>query len=500
MSDRFTWIKPVSYVMNTAKKLTDADATAEFELPENFRKVAKELKHEQKTVTQEIDKVKAEANTRKTDESTRIFNLRQEQMLDKIKELEEKKEVIEKELNIILKQKNSKLHEELKKVAQVLILETKKIAPLEKEIESGMSKITNLKNEMQHLFESSLEERKKNTVVIEDQTKEIQLIGSLLKKTVSFFENDFRHLTIDVEKISMEKIDLVSQLGKLNEQIASKESVLKIYDEKQWQLKQLEASVSGLQDKLVELNDVNKKLSHTKEELASFSLQRDELNLWFMNAQQTKAELQNERLRSEQLNQQLDDQLIGKKESLLSFEKDICEAKKRLETLKSDEFELSRLLSQEQLKLSKMQADLSQFEGMKSAANFLHEESLSHYKEKKEYYAKEIEILLESNKSKMLQLDADLEKKKMQWEQEFDVYTRSRESEFSNKLQTEEKQHLEAMRNKKNELLAQICQVIEGQFNHEGFSSKEQTRDEAKKEVTAVLDYFFGKTSKWKIW
>jgi hypothetical protein len=486
--------------MSTAKKLTDADTTTEFELPENFRKVAKELKQEQKTVNQEIDKVKAEANTRKTDESTRVFNLRQEQMLDKIKELEDKKETIEKELNIILQQKNSRLHEDLKKVAQVLVFETRKIAPLEKEIESGMSKISNLKNEMQHLFESSVEERKKNSIVIEDQNKEIHQIGSLIHKTLSVFENDFRHITLDVEKLSMEKIDLFGKVTKLNEQISIKESVIKVLEDKQWQLKQLETSISSLEDKLPDLLASQAKLLVIKDEISFFSKQRDELSLWVLNAEQEKVELQNERSRTEQLKQQAHEQLMSKKEMLLSAEKEILEAKKRVEILKSDEFELTRYLQQEQMKLAKIQAETSHFEGMKSAANLLHEESLEHFKEKKEYYNKEIEILSETNKLKILQLDAEFEKKKLQWDQEFNDYTSKKESEFLIKFQADEKQHYDEMRKKKNELIAQVLQVFEGQFNQEGFSSKEQKKDDAKKEITAVMDYFFGKTSKWKIW
>jgi hypothetical protein len=125
------------------KKNADPDATAEFVLPESFRKAAQELKTEQQVVTQELEKAKAEPVVRQTDESTRVFNLRQHQVVSKIKELELRKAKAEKELNALLQQKNSKLHDDLKKVTDVLVNETKKIAPFEKELKNGMSKISN---------------------------------------------------------------------------------------------------------------------------------------------------------------------------------------------------------------------------------------------------------------------------------------------------------------------------------------------------------------------
>ena len=113
--------------MSALLKMSDQDKTAEIEVPESILKSAQKLKKEQQDISHELDKVKSEEVVRKTDESTKVFNLRQHTAAEKVRELELRKLKAERELNALLQQKNSKLHEDLKKATDVLLIETKKI-------------------------------------------------------------------------------------------------------------------------------------------------------------------------------------------------------------------------------------------------------------------------------------------------------------------------------------------------------------------------------------
>jgi hypothetical protein len=486
--------------MTAVKKLSDTDATGEFILPESFRLKSEELKKEQESIVEEIQKVKAEPVIRKTDESTRVFNLRQETMTAKIKELEMRRIRTEKELHAILRQKNSTLHDDLKKATLILVAETKKIAPLEKEIESGVSKISNLKNEMQQLFDSTSSEHKKNTQAIGEQAKEINQLGVIIKETLSFLDQNFRHLTSSIEQMSIEKISLASAVESLKMEIHAKQNILKNFEQKQHELAQIESKIKIMQEKLPELKEQESRAFNLREEIPLLEKEKDNLYVSIQSAIQERNEMMNGLARMEINLKQMEDQLISKRESLLSVEKEIIDAKKRLDSSRDNAFELNCQMHLDQQALARVKAEIAQFDALKASSQKLQDESFSFYQEKKEFYVRELQALEDSQKSKMAQFSAELEAKKLQWSEEFKNYTQEREKELKQKFELMEQEDLDDIRKRKNDLCLAVNEIVKKQLTREGFIAQNQKEEDAKKEVEGLFDRFFGKTNRWKLW
>ena len=482
------------------RKNADPNATDEFVLPESFKKAAQELKNEQQTITQELEKAKAESVVRKTDESTRVFNLRQHQVVSKIKELEQRKVKAEKELNALLQQKNSKLHEDLKKVTDVLVNETLKIAPFEKELENGMSKISNLKNEMQQFFESSLDERKKSSHFIEDQTREIQQLGELVKGTMNVLEKDFHRINLDIDKLSMEKIEIISCLGRLKEEVFAKESILRTCELKREELQQIESVIMLHQKELPVYLEAKAKHDSLIAELGELKAKQLEINGQIQMSQQERMEIHHQNSRLEFTLSQVDEQISTRKEVLMVIEKDILEAKKRLESTRGEEFDLNRSYQLELVNLAKIRTEISQAEGMRSASLLMQEESFDFYKVKKETYTRELELLEVAHQARVSQLETEFQSKKLQWESEFKVFCEGRENDFKFHLEALDAEDLEEIKKKKSELSSQVVELIVRQSLKEGFSSVGQRTDEARSEVDGLFDRLFGRTNRWKLW
>ena len=482
------------------KKNADPNATDEFVLPESFKKAAQELKTEQQMVTQELEKAKAEAVVRKTDESTRVFNLRQHQVVSKIKELEQRKAKAERELNALLQQKNSKLHDDLKKVTDVLVNETRKIAPFEKELENGMSKISNLKNEMQQFFESSLDERKKSSHFIEDQTREIHQLGELVKGTMSVLEKDLHRMNLDIDKLSMEKIEIISSLGRLKEEVFAKESVLRTCELKREELQQIESTIALHQKELPAFHEARAKYEGLLIEMGEIKNKQNEINSEIQLAMQEKIEILGQNNRMESTLSQIGDQLSSRKEALSLIEKEILDAKKRLESIREEEFDLKGSYQLAVSHLSKISTEIAQSEGLRSASLLLQKESYEFYKAKKETYSRELELLEFAHQAKISQLDSEFQSKKLQWESEFKSFCEGKENDFKFHLEALDAEDLEEIKRKKSELLFQVVEVVVKQSLKEGFSSVEQKSNEARKEVETIFDKVFGKTNRWRPW
>jgi chromosome segregation ATPase len=482
------------------RKNADPNATDEFVLPESFKKAAQELKNEQQTITQELEKAKAESVVRKTDESTRVFNLRQHQVVSKIKELEQRKVKAEKELNALLHQKNSKLHEDLKKVTDVLVNETLKIAPFEKELENGMSKISNLKNEMQQFFESSLDERKKSSHFIEDQTREIHQLGELVKGTMNVLEKDLHRMNLDIDKLSMEKIEIISCLGRLKEEVFAKESIIRTCELKREELQQIESVIKHHQKELPAYHEARAKHDFLVIEVEELKNKQTEISASIQVAQQERLEVLSQTSRLEFTLSQVGDQILSRKEALSEIEKVILEAKKRLESTRGEEFDLHRSYQLELVNLTKIRTEISQAEGLRSAALLMQEESFDFYKIKKETYARELELLDVAYQSRVSQLETEYQSKKLQWESEFKVYCEGKENDFKFHLEALDAEDLEEIKKKKSELSSQVVELIVRQSLKEGFSSVGQRSDEARNEVDGIFERLFGRTNRWKFW
>jgi hypothetical protein len=482
------------------RKNTDLDATAEIIIPESLKKAAQQLKSEQQIVTKKIEEAKAEPIVRQNDESTKVFNLRQQQVVVKIKELEQRKVRAEKELAALLNQKNIKLHDDLKKATDILVNETKKIAPLEKQLETGMSKISNLKNEMQFFFESNLNERKNNSHYIEDQTREIRQLGELVQGTMNVLKKDLHEMILNVEKLSMEKIDIHSSIARLKEEVLAKESVIRTCELKREELFQIESRIAQHQKDLPHILETKSNHDSLLVEIEQLENKQTELKSEIQTAIQEKTEILAQHARLEFKLSQTGDLLSLRKDALSLIEKEILDAKKRLESIREEDFELRRTYQQDLVNLSKISSEIAQSEGLRSAAMLLQEESFDFYKIKKEVYSREIELLEVSHRDRVSQLDSEFKSKKLQWESEFKVFCEGKENDFKFHLESIDAEHLEDIKKKKSELLFHIADIVVKQSLNENFTSAAQKSDEAKKEVVAVFDKIFGVTNRWRAW
>ncbi len=482
------------------KRNGDPEATDEFILPESFKKATAELKAEKETINKELEEAKSEPVVRKVDESTKMFNLRQVQMEEKINQLEQKKIKAEKELHVLLGMKNSKLHEDLRKVATVLLTETKKIAPLEKDIETSVAKIINLKNEIQQFFESNLEEKKKNSGHIEDQTREVHQLGVLVRESMMVLEKDLHQLVLDIEKLSMEKIDIHSSLGKVKEELFEKETAVRLLDQRRSELHQIESSIHSYHEQLAEMKEFMARFHSLQEQMPELKKRQDEYSIQIQMKNQQLMELEGKLSRQEMVLKHTEDQVMAKKAMISLVEKEALDGHKSIESLRKVEFEVKQDIQHEQLKLEKTKTELAHFQAMRGAALKLHDDSFDFYKMKKEVYARELSLLEEAHHSKLAQLDAEFEARKVKWESEFRVYCDEKQSELMSKLESMDHDDLEAIKKKKNEFSLGIVDILKHQVTKEGFTSVEQKTMDAKKELEHYFDSFFGSTNRWKWW
>jgi hypothetical protein len=486
--------------MSALFKFNDEDKTAEVEIPESILKSAQKLKKEQQDISHELEKAKSEEVVRKTDESTKVFNLRQHTAAEKVRELELRKLKAERELNALLQQKNSKLHEELKKATDVLLIETKKIAPLEKEFESRMSKISNLKNEMQQFFESSLDERKKNSFFIENQTKEINQVGSIVKETMVLLQKDVHQINVEIEKLTQQKLELISYLGQLKEEIFLKEGILRLCESKKNEMTQLDFELSTLKQKVSDMRDVSFKYSQLQSDLLILQSQfKDDKHKLDSQLQEVN-EVKSQKTKLIAGINQLEVDFTGRRHALDHIEKEILESRIKLDSMKSEEFQREQELKDKELCLSKIQDDIIRCESQRSAMVLMQEEVSQFYQQKKEVYVREMNLLDQNFELKKDQLELEFANRKAQWELDFLKYCDQKETEQKLNIIKLEQHDIEEVRRKRSEFLSLVLETFKKQLANDEFVSKDQKIQGAQIDLENVFDRFYGKIVSKKFW
>ena len=481
-------------------KLSDENKTDEFVLPEGFHKKREELKSEKQIIDRELDQVKSQAIIRKQDESTQVFNLREKQMLGRVKELEAKKQKTEKELNLLIQQKNSMLHDHLRKVTEVLVSEAKKIVPLEKDLESGVSKLFNIKNEMQQIFEQNIDDRKKNASFLEDQSKEIQTINSVIKETTTLLQKDFHLITGELERLHREKMGMMSELSSLKDKISSQIGVIKLLEEKEARVKEIEASLRVYSDKTHQISEAEVVLTRLKSECEKLQTQKLDIQKEISKSDFSRSDLHSSISRMELTLKGLDQEILAKRDDLLSIDRTTLDVKMRVEDIRNEEFDLLKSLKVQQNIHSNLMTEIARLEGAKTAAMKMQDESLHFLKEKKEFYEREMALLEEGHKNKVARLDAEMVSKKIEWEQEFRIFSESKEKELEKRLAELEEMDLQELRKKQKDIASDIIDVFKKIQSKEGFSTIEQKMDEAKKDLNSVFEKHMGSLQRWKFW
>jgi hypothetical protein len=481
-------------------KLSDENKTDEFVLPEGFHKKREELKSEKQILDEELDKVKSQAIIRKQDESTQVFNLREQQMIGRVKELEAKKLKTEKELNLLIQQKNSMLHDHLRKVTEVLVSEAKKIVPLEKDLESGVTKLFNIKNEMQQIFEQNIDDRKKNATLLENQSKEIQTINLVIKETTNILQKDFHSISGELEKLYREKMEMMSDLSSLRDKISSQIGVIKLLEEKEARVKEIEVSLRTYTDKTHQISEAEINLKRLKSECEKLQTQKVEFQKEISKSDLSRSDLHSSISKMEITLKSLDQEIHVKREDLLSIDKTTLDVKMRVEDIRNEEFDLLKSLKVQQNIHSSLMTEIARLEGAKTAALKMQDESLKFLKEKKEFYEREIVLIEEGHKNKIARLDAEMVSKKIEWEQEFRVFSETKEKELEKRLAELEEIDLQELRKKQKDIASDIIDVFKKIQSKEGFSTVEQKMDEAKKDLNSVFEKHMGSLQRWKFW
>jgi hypothetical protein len=486
--------------MSTAVKTRDSSVLEEFEIPEHLGGVVDDLRKEQQTLDKEIKETKAAPVVRQQDESTKVFNLRQHQMEMKLAELEAKKKKTEEELTVVLKEKNSKLHDDLRKLAQYILQETKKFAPMEKELEEKVSSIANLRNELKQVFESNLSDRKKNFTIIEEQNKQVQAMGDQIRETIKLLQADFHILTTDLERLQRERLDETKKLSDLKIEIAQNEGVFTKIETKKSELRELDHKITVGEKNAMIFAKLDEELAILKDQVSKLQVEKDQLHDTFTRLQHDEIHAQEALSRAKIQEKNFETVMATKKNQVQALETDVLDVRKRLEILKNDEHEVHNRYVQECERLRSAQYEISRLEGTREAHVKLLEDAEKMFGEKREFFRQEVLSLQTSYESRCAELEAKMELKKAKWDEEFLAYTEAKKLALKQEIDAIDKADLEEIRKKKKALLTEVGKIMSTIFAAEGFNSSEERTEKAQKEVEKSFHLVFGKTRRWMFW
>lgn len=481
--------------------LSNEDKTDEFQIPEFQHKTGmsatsvhkvQELKTEHKSIAQEI--IQAKQNTsRKDEENTRVYNDRQVELAEKVKQLEAKKVHVQKEINNLLLQKNTKLHDD---------------------ISEGINKISNLRNELQFLFEQNSSDRKKNASLLESQTTDIQAVSSLIKDCHSLMEKEYVEASkllrpLLEEKISLEKSVVENKL-ELARIAADAQSFEQSKVRCELELFELNKSIETQQAHFQEISQNLKNHSNDEQfkKKVLFKLQEDIQNLESKKSileesiNKVRETLETYEKDSQHIKMSfstLNDQYEHKKANLLQSEKDISEIKNRLALLRDQELELMRSCSNYAATLAQVQSEISIYETTRITAAKLQEEALAFFNERREFYSKEVKHLESFHKAEIEVLQTSFEQQKETWNQEFNTYMEARKADLENLLMDKTTAHHATLQVNQDLLLEEIFGVVKKRLARTNFESAQVKAELAKDELEPILQNFFSKTMNTKI-
>lgn len=484
----------------TAAKRIDPDRTTEMEIPPEIKANIEKLKKERQSISQKIEETKIQAEVRKEDESTVVFNLRQHQLQLKVEELEQKKTEAEKELNHLLQGKNVKLHSDMRKVAQFLINEVKKITPLNKEIHEKVSDLSVLKDELKQFQQEQNTERSQARKDLQKQGHDLRHLSELMQQTSQHLRSDFDKAVHELEILRKEKATEEKSLYQIREDLVHQEAKLQGYEVKQAEYAKLQDEISKLRPKLLELANTEAAIQDIQLKKENRINELNELN------EEHDHKLQNYRLLEASLHKveiklQHSEQEIDRKQGILSaLNQEILDSSRRIEASRLQEMDVMTSYKSELAALSRLQGEVTQLEAKKTIALELQKESSKFYEQEKESYEAQLKLMNENHASRLGELKAEFEVKKLEWEQEFMDFSASREAELHQRLSQLEARNTEEMRQRQKEFTKLMSDLIKHQLTRPEFSSLEQKIKETEKETQRFYESFFGPRTKRRFW
>lgn len=491
----------------TAAKRIDPDRTTEMEIPPQIKENIEKLKKERQSITQKIEETKTEAEVRKVDESTVVFNLRQHQLHLKVEELEQKKAEAEKELNHLLQGKNVKLHNDMRKVAQFLINEVKKITPLNKDIHEKVTELSSLKQELQEFQQEQKNVHSKANDELLKQGSELRALSELLHQTTKHLREDFDKAVQELEILRKEKASEEKNLIRVREDLAQEEVKLHGFSLRQEELQKIQKEVSELKPKLLQLEKTEAALEEIVREIHDQELKKEglqkeivEINEEHRSKLEAYRVLEGNYHKLENKIQSTELEMQRKLGMLSSLNQELLDYGRRIEASRLQEMEILNSCRNELTSLSRIQGEIAQIEGRKTIALEMQKETSRFFEQEKENLEGQLKILNEHHKSRLGELQAEFELRKLEWEKEFLEFSSMKEAELHDRLGQIETERKEEMSQRKREFTRLVSSLIKTQLTRPEFSSLDQKLGETEKEVDRFYESFFGPPTKKRFW
>jgi len=412
---------------------------------------------------------------------------------EKSKELEEKKLQSEKKQQTILQQKNLSLHNDMRKVMQFLMQETRRITAAEKEFQSKVAAVVTLKGELQYLFDTSRLERQKNFSALEEQGKLMSSVESQVRETSEFLRHDFKQITQEYERISQETVREQQALQGLKEEVAKQQSLVLELGALRSQLVELEHKLKVLQQEEQQLQSQKAETNRAVELGVALQLQCEAKRVEL-------AQLQQQQLTQEAHLSHLEQSIQGRKTILQQVELDMIEAKKRLEMVRDQETHALQACDRHRQDQSDLRNEIARLHGVKSAAVELQQEALQLLQQQKESHEREIQLSEKIHQSHLAELATQFEQKKLSWEAEFLAWSQSQKDNFERELESMNKRDLDELRRRKRDFSQQVYEAMNTELSRGTFETTEQRSEHVRRQVDLIFDGFFDRVSRWKFW
>ncbi len=523
--------------MSTAIKnnrLSSEEKTAEFELPDFSKKgnivppvpaiqqKVQILKTESKQINTQLDQVKTEA-VRKVDEPTRVFNLRQAQLVDKIKELETRKLQTERAIKKMLEEKNATLHTDLTKATQSLVEESQRFAPLEKELGSGIAKLATIRNELQNFFEMATNERKKNSQAIFDQGTEIENLQKIVHSCNELMAKEYAQLSHTLRPLLDEKVELEKACLHFKSEHSNFDTEIKLLESKKFTLEVTHADLvrkieshkyqEAEQGKFLEglhakIEEVNLELAQCHARLSANEQQKEKVlsDIQHLHDEHDSIQKSGESLKWSLVS--LNEQHEQKKNSLSKLDHEISDFNHRIKDLRSQEADLIKSCANFSSQLHHLQGEVAGLEATRAAAMKLQEEAMEFLNERRNFYHLHVQDLEHTHKAKMGQLEKEYQDQKADWDKNFHELEENQKAELDRKLEAYTVEYHAILKESQNVLMDDVVKVVKRHLTRTVFESGQQRAELAKDELEPLMKNYFNQSVRlatrpwhnWKPW
>lgn len=452
-------------------------------------------------LAREIEEVKQSA-VRQVDEKTQVFNLRQLQLEAKTEELESRKLQVEREINQMLTLKNSKFHEELKEATNTLIDETRKIAPLEKGLESLLENIQKIRLDMIKLFNQGLEDRKKSVEELAATKLEIKRLGEGVKEAggewlrqqqemiranheamLQFEEHHAKAWVVrqELEELHKEKHRIQLAMDEMRAKHQHFEADLQSRAE---EVHALNAQVLSLKAEWERLKALHEAESHQQREVEERLVRSKQLSeeadreLYARKSQLTELKNQLAQLSVESENVKMSVEILHgtherKLRGLHEVDEEIQEKIVQLQHLKQDEIALMQVILNLESAKGVHEAQIAQLKVQHEAQHALQAEVVKVQEAAQAHYQARLQELqlLAKNEEERAQLD--VQRKTQQWELEFTEHCVSRKAQLQGDLEQMTKDHAESLLRLKDALAHEAKKAVLDILDVKEFASRE---------------------------